>query len=82
MSNQNQKTTPPPKPPETPPAPPAAEAPKYPARAFVRTTTGGEMVHLFTGDRIGGDGKRIDIDHFAIGQIEAGKWVIFDPNQD
>jgi hypothetical protein len=64
-------------------AAPAADAPKeYPKRGHVRTTSGGEMLHLFTNDVIDKDGKRIDLDHFAISQIEAGKWQLFDPNGD
>lgn len=64
---------------KNPPAPQKTDAPKYPARAFVRTTSGGEMLHLYTNERITSEGKKIDIDHFAVSQIEAGKWEIFEP---
>lgn len=61
--------------PESKAAPPAA-ATKYPARARVRTVSGGSMRHLFTNEELSGVEKKIDIDHFAISQIEAGKWAI------
>lgn len=53
-----------------------APASKYPAVARVRTTTGGTMRHLLTNVEIGPSEKKIDIDGFAIAQIEAGKWEI------
>lgn len=56
-------------------APPPAGK-KYPDRARVRTVNGGTMRHLHTNEEIDGAEKKIDIDGFAISQIEAGKWEI------
>lgn len=57
-------------------APAAAGKKKYPERARVRTASGDVMRHLHTNEEISGAEKKIDLDGFAIAQIEAGKWVI------
>lgn len=59
---------------EDPKAPEEKKA--YPERARVRTVTGDRMVHLITNQVIDGDERKIDLDAFAIAQIEAGKWQI------
>ena len=47
----------------------------YPARARVRSKVG-EMRHLGTNQLVTSDEKMMDIDGFAIAQLNAGKWEI------
>lgn len=51
----------------------------YPARAYVRSVVG-DMLHLHTNEAITDKEVKIDVDPFAIAQIEAGKWEIVEAN--
>lgn len=50
---------------------------KYPARGRVRAVGDRHSVHLISGETIPHDAdKKIDIDHFARAQLDAGKWAL------
>lgn len=63
------------KPDDAPAAP--IKHPLFGKTVRLRTAPGyADMLHLHQNKLVDGEGKRIEIDDFAVAQLEAGKWLV------